>query len=110
MERCMSQIDDEKENGQLNGVVVVVVAAFIPDDAGARSMLATNYTSVFVTAQASAKAMMKKQDARGRHSPVYKLVQGGRDSAGPQPGHGMEPAQGRWFRRHPCQVCQAWAR
>ncbi|KAM3442472.1 hypothetical protein MY4824_001066 [Beauveria thailandica] len=115
MERCMSQIDDEKEHGQLNGVVVVVVvvvvAAFIPDDAGARSMLATNYTSVFVTAQASAKSHDENTlDARGRHSPVYKLVQGGRDSAGPQPGHGMEPAQGRWFRRHPCQVCQAWAR
>ncbi|KAM3455791.1 hypothetical protein MY3296_002209 [Beauveria thailandica] len=46
MERCMSQIDDEKENGQLNGLLVVVVvaaAAFIPDDAGARLLGGRHY-------------------------------------------------------------------
>ncbi|KAM3477504.1 hypothetical protein MY5147_002685 [Beauveria neobassiana] len=90
LEQRISQIADE--NGQLNGVVAA--AAFIQttpaldysvDDIS--SMLATNYTSVFVTAQASAKAMMKHKTRgasicmvasmsglvanKGMRSPVY---------------------------------------
>ncbi|KAM3541932.1 hypothetical protein ARSEF1564_005175 [Beauveria bassiana] len=70
LEQRISQIADE--NGQLNGVVAA--AAFIQttpaldysvDDIS--SMLATNYTSVFVTAQAMSGLVANK----GMRSPVY---------------------------------------
>ncbi|KAJ6789473.1 hypothetical protein PWT90_00274 [Aphanocladium album] len=62
LEKRIEDIADE--NGQLNGVIAA--AAFIEttpaidyDVDDISRMLATNYTSVFMTAQASAKAMMK---------------------------------------------------
>lgn len=62
LEQRIESIADE--NGQLNGVVAA--AAFLQttpaldyDVEDVSRMLATNYTSVFMTAQASARAMMK---------------------------------------------------
>lgn len=62
LEKRIEQIADK--NGQLNGVVAA--AAFLQTTAAldyaahdVSAMLATNYTAVFVTAQAAARAMMK---------------------------------------------------
>ncbi|KAM3513229.1 hypothetical protein MY11210_003095 [Beauveria gryllotalpidicola] len=81
----ISQIADS--NGQLNGVVAAV--AFIQTTAALNysvqdisSMLATNYTSVFVTAQASAAVIQLARSLAMEWSPL----QGGR------------------LRRHPCHI------